>query len=317
MKKLCLFIALLFFTCKINAQCICEMTFTETTDCCYQMYYTLEDAGGVIPCLAMGFNRITINTNWIPAQSSEVVSVSMANATLTYTVNAANNIVTVNSSVPLVSAPTLGVPVLLGTICLANGPHSCGCLFRADFSIVGWASLCYSFTKNLACGIPSEWTVLCGDDSTSVVAITRIHAFNDGVYVAGVKEYITGGPEYAVFSKYDINNGSLVWQKIMRDPTYFTDFAYIPEEDAFICVGRTTPFQTPTMFLDNRSVLVKFDDQGNILASKVYNQVGREGFSQILRHSNPPNPHRTTYGQGTLTLPVFHRRLLLGCPGGV
>ena len=312
MKKLCLFIALLFFTCKINAQCICEMTFTETTDCCYQMYYTLEDAGGVIPCLAMGFNRITINTNWIPAQSSEVASVSMANATLTYTVNAANNIVTVNSSVPLVSAPTLGVPVLLGTICLANGPQPpADAFFRVDFSNSGIAAAIpcdYSFTKNLACGIPSEWTVLCGDDSTSVVAITRIHAFNDGVYVAGVKEYITGGPEYAVFSKYDINNGSLVWQKIMRDPTYFTDFAYIPEEDAFICVGRTTPFQTPTMFLDNRSVLVKFDDQGNILASKFYNQVGREGFSQILRHSNPPNPQFPYYVLGTRNpdpLPAF------------
>ncbi|MBK8705942.1 MAG: hypothetical protein IPN33_21900 [Saprospiraceae bacterium] len=295
------------------------MTFTETTDCCYQMHYTLEDAGGAIPCLAMGFNRITINTNWIPAQSSEVVSVSMANATLTASVNAANNFVTVNSSVPLVSPPTLGAPVLLGTICLANGPQPpLDAFFRVSFinsAIPAATPYDYSFTKNLACGIPGEWTSLCGDNSAHSKLVNSIHAFNDGVYVAGFKE-ILNGTKYATFSKYSITDGSLMWQKEMGMPSVFSDFAYIPKEDAFICVGRTDPIQNANgTAVNNKTILVKFDDQGNMVASKIYDQVGKEEFTHILRHTNPPNPSFPFYVLGSRNPDaglIFRRRLRNG-----
>jgi hypothetical protein len=303
MKNILIILAILLQVSRIQAQCLCEMSFQETTDCCYQMFYTLEDAGGAISCLAMGYNRITIQTNAIPAQGSEVVSINLVNPNHTATLNPLNNVVTVQSSVPLVSAPTLGAPILLGTICLANGPQPpVNTLIHTVFDNSGIpaAGTCESdYTVNLACGIPAEWTVLCGDNSQDPVIVNRIHAFNDGVYVAGAKRYSISGPQYAVFSKYDINTGSLIWQKVMGDSTYFNDFAYIAEEDAFICVGRTDPFQTPTMHVDNKSVLVKFDDQGNIIATKYYDQVGREGFAHILRHSNPPNPQFPFYVLGT------------------
>lgn len=303
MKNLFILFAALILSAQINAQCICEMTFTETTDCCYQMHYTLEDAGGSIPCLAMGYNRITINTNWIPAQSSEVVSVSMANANLTASVNAANNFVTVNSSVPLVSPPSLGVPILLGAICLANGPQSpLDASFRVSFSNSAIPAIdpCdYSFTKNLACGIPGEWTSLCGNDSAYSKLVNSIQAYNDGVYVAGFRE-VQNGDRYAIFSKYNITDGSLIWQKEMGIPSVFSDFAYIPSEDAFICVGRTDPIQAANgTALNNKSILAKFDDQGNMVASKVYDQIGKEEFTHILRHTNPPNPGFPFYVLGS------------------
>ncbi|MFZ2900213.1 MAG: HYR domain-containing protein [Saprospiraceae bacterium] len=302
MKNILIILAILLQVLRIQAQCLCEMSFQETTDCCYQMFYTLEDAGGAIPCLAMGYNRIIIQTNTIPAQGSEVVSINLVNPNHTATLNPLNNVVTVQSSVPLISPPTLGAPILLGTICLAGGPQPpVDALIHTIFDNSGLpaAGSCESDASvDLACAIPSEWTAFCGDDSLSAVVVNRIHAFNDGVYVTGVKEYFNGFL-YATFSKYDINDGSLVWQKVMGTPTYFTDFAYIAEEDAFICVGRTDPFQTATMHVNNKSVLVKFDDQGNILASKFYDQVGREGFSQILRHSDPPNPQFPFFVLGT------------------
>lgn len=303
MKNLFILFTALIFSAQISAQCICEITFTETSDCCYQMYYTLSNDNSGIICTSTGFNRITINTNWIPAQSSEVVSVSMANANLTASVNAANNIVTINSPVPLVSPPSLGVPILLGTICLANGPQPpLDASFRVSFSnsAIPAVDPCdYSFTKNLACGIPGEWTSLCGDNSAHAKLVNSIHAFNDGVYVAGFKE-ILNGAKYATFSKYNITDGSLIWQKEMGIPSVFSDFAYIPSEDAFICVGRTDPIQAANgTAIDNKSILAKFDDQGNMVASKIYDQVGKEEFTHILRHTNPPNPSFPFYVLGS------------------
>ncbi|MBK7407102.1 MAG: HYR domain-containing protein [Saprospirales bacterium] len=302
MKKLLIFLAAFFLAQVTYAQCICQMSFVETTDCCYEMYYTLDNDASGIACTAMGYNQVTINTDWIPAQGSEVVSVNLTNPNLTATINGANNIVTINSSGPLVTPVTLGAPVLMGIICLSNGPQPpVDAYFQANFtnSSIPAANPCtYNFTKNLACAIPGEWTALCGNDSTSAKTVNRIHAFNDGVYVTSVKGNF-GSEVRATFSKYDINDGTLVWQKVMSEPTFFTDFAYIQEEDAFICVGRTDPFQTPSGFENNKSVIVKFDDQGNILASKFYQQEGREGFSQILRHSNPPNPNFPFYILGT------------------
>lgn len=128
--------------------------------------------------------------------------------------------------------------------------------------------------------MPVDWTKIYGDSLNQ--RPQRIKAYGDGIYVAGETE--VAGQVFGTFTKFDPATGTIVWQKRVKNESSFSDFAYDPQTDEFIVVGgsRLTG-STP----DNNSLIYKFDDNGNILLTRVYDFLGREGFTRIIRHPNP------------------------------
>jgi hypothetical protein len=135
-----------------------------------------------------------------------------------------------------------------------------------------------------------------GDSSANIP--TRIKAFDDGIYVAGYS--VRNGGEYATFSKFDIATGMLIWERMLDLPSRILDFEYDPVStfnpvEGFVLVGMTMPFTSPGGPLDNNSILLRVDDNGNIVFFKRYQQDGREQFDRVIRHPFAANPQFPFY----------------------
>ena len=131
---------------------------------------------------------------------------------------------------------------------------------------------------------PGEWKKLYG--STEEETVHKVKAFNDGVYVAGFKRDM--GIEYATFTKFDITNGNLLWEKQLNLQSEFKDFDYNPTTNEFIVVGRTPIADITGTPLDNQFIIAKWDSNGGAFDIKMYDDIGRDGFEQqVIVHKNP------------------------------
>ena len=95
------------------------------------------------------------------------------------------------------------------------------------------------------------------------------------------------------FSKYNITTGSLIWAKKLDFEAEILDFEFVDPTiiqnaiKSFVLVGKTLPLSSPTAQLDNKSFVIRMDDSGGVIFSKIYNQIGREEFSKIKFHPFP------------------------------
>lgn len=152
----------------------------------------------------------------------------------------------------------------------------------------------------LPCPFPGDFEKIYGDTAYSVP--TRVKAFSDGVYVAGQTRI--SGQTYATFSKFDINNGTLIFDFRLDFPSTITDFEYEPSTDELILVGYTEPFQVAGIPQNNESIIFKINDNGVIQSVKRMQQTGREFFQKIIRHPFPKDPAFPYYILGTRNTPA-------------
>lgn len=157
-----------------------------------------------------------------------------------------------------------------------------------------------NFNDGKATIIPAEQPALFekiyGDTARNIP--TKIKPFRDGIYVAGIRREM--GVEHATFSKYNLYSGDLIWDFKLNEGSIFHDFEYIPESDQFLLIGATEPFQIGGIAQDNESILIKVNDNGDLMFSQRYQQTGREHFNRIIRHPDPRNPDYPYYIVGTI-----------------
>ncbi|MCB9314640.1 MAG: T9SS type A sorting domain-containing protein [Lewinellaceae bacterium] len=122
---------------------------------------------------------------------------------------------------------------------------------------------------------------------------TAVKAFGDGLYVSGYR--IIGGAEYGTFTKFDLATGNFVWTRFVELQSRLVDFEYDAANDEFLVIGYSYPFSAS---FDNRSILLKIDDSGNQVFSRLFNQPGRDLFERIVLHPNPINPNFPYYISG-------------------
>ena len=109
-----------------------------------------------------------------------------------------------------------------------------------------------------------------GDQGGAIVKI-----YDNHIYRAG--NVTKNGQIYANFSKYSMN-GAFLWMVELEQTSSFADFIKTTEEDAFLLVGTTQPFNT-----SSSSVLAKIDVNGNLLWVQNIETTNREIFNRIRR----------------------------------
>ncbi len=113
---------------------------------------------------------------------------------------------------------------------------------------------------------------------------TKIKHFNGYTYIASTKTI--GNDSYAVFSKFD-GVGNLQWEIQLDTFSQILDFERTPANE-FLLVGRSMPVISGGAWQDNHSILARVDDFGSVIFVRAYPNYGRETFTKIIRHPNPP-----------------------------
>lgn len=158
------------------------------------------------------------------------------------------------------------------------------------FAGLCWLSLLLFFLCSAPIGAQQDWAKLYGDATDQ--RPHRIRAHGDGVYVLGTTD--VGGLRHGFFTKFDPATGNVIWHFRMNRPSDFNDFAWDPIQDVFLLAGGTV---NPSS-ADNRSLLVQVDDLGAAKREREWNFAGREGFTTIKYHPNPPDPNFPFYVLG-------------------
>lgn len=129
---------------------------------------------------------------------------------------------------------------------------------------------------------------------------TKIKSFpeGNGIYVAGTR--LQGGVRYATFSKFNRTTGELEWDFQLDEGSIFHDFEFVKDTRACLLVGATEPFQVNGVAQDNESILVKVDDNGQMVFGRKFQQTGREHFNRIIRHADPVLEGFPYYVVGTI-----------------
>jgi len=142
------------------------------------------------------------------------------------------------------------------------------------------------------------WAKRYGDDSENIPRAVK--GFDDGTYLAStvVREGPLAFNTFATFTKFDLVTGQLAWELELDFPSVINDFTYVPEEDAFILVGRSDPFDALT---NGFSFLMKVRDDGVIMLSRGIEQNGREELTKIVRHEDPDDAMNRYYAAGGFT----------------
>lgn len=137
----------------------------------------------------------------------------------------------------------------------------------------------YLFTYDVDC---CEDSFTVGDDRNNIP--TRIKMFDGFTYVSSTN--IDGtGQRFTSFSKIDADN-QVVWTQEFEAGANIFDFEKINGNE-FILIGNSGALSST---VDNRSFMVKMDDDGNITGGGTMNNFGREILTQIIVHPNPVNP---------------------------
>lgn len=145
---------------------------------------------------------------------------------------------------------------------------------------------------------PIFFQKLYGDVTAN--APTRVKSFpnHNGLYVAGTSTI--NGQRYATFSKFNLFTGDLEWDFQVGEPSIIHDFEFVPDSEEFLLVGATEPFQQNGEAQDNESLLIKVDDNGQLIFGRKYQQRGREHFNRIIRQPVPENEGFPFYIVGTI-----------------
>lgn len=131
----------------------------------------------------------------------------------------------------------------------------------------------------------------------------RIKRVGNFLYAAGVNGTPNSTNARGIFSQYDLS-GNLIWTTQLDTPTIFLDFVETNDNgDAFLLVGRSEPVGTNGNWQDNESILCKIDNVGNIIHINHFQQEGREGMLNIIRHPNPVDPLNPFYISGIENVP--------------
>lgn len=142
------------------------------------------------------------------------------------------------------------------------------------------------------------WAKLYGDDSRNTPQAVKAYA--EGVYLAAtvVRTGILNDETFATFSKFDITTGQLLWEVELDFPSVINDFVYVPEDETFILVGRSDPFDA---FVDGFSFMLKVTDSGAVLPGRGIDQNGREQLTKIVRHEQPQDSVNRYFAVGGYT----------------
>ena len=126
--------------------------------------------------------------------------------------------------------------------------------------------------------------------------VEKIKSYNGYTYLMGRMEI--SGLSYGTFSKFD-SNGSLIWDYRLDMPARMFDFT-ATTDSAFMIVGRTEPVNSSGTWLNNKSILMKIDDDGNEVFIRTNDHPGREAFFSIVRHPAQVNPAFPYYMTGAV-----------------
>lgn len=142
---------------------------------------------------------------------------------------------------------------------------------------------------------PADWSKVYGDSLSNLPR--RVKAFGDGMYVAGIT-FDSSGVEHPTFTKFNPNNGAVLWQLRLDLPGYVNDFTYNPVKDEFILVGGTI-IPGATGAVDNESLIFRVDDNGILQDTRTYQLAGREGFTKVVLHPFPDDPDFPYFALGS------------------
>ncbi|MFK7933109.1 MAG: HYR domain-containing protein, partial [Saprospiraceae bacterium] len=268
----------------IKAQpCVCDINLTPVDACCADLQVILGDPN----CLQQVYD-ITVNTSSLPMGNAKIRSAT-GNTPITVNVNAARDLATFTSPTNLNDPLLVGTVQTIGTLCFDDAPD--GFLTPQITIIDNMGSIyCQDYSEFIrSCPDPSDFKKLAG--LTEDQKPSKVKAIGDGIFVANTTE--VNGNEYAVFSKFDITTGAIVWQKVYNASSRFWDFAYNPATHEFIVVG-----QINTSNLDNSSLICRYDWNGNLLTDKVLDHNGRERFAGVVVHQNPMDVNAPIYVVG-------------------
>lgn len=113
---------------------------------------------------------------------------------------------------------------------------------------------------------------------------SKIKHYDGFTYILGTT--IIANAIYPTFTKFDSDN-NVVWERQFSITAQMFDF--VKADNSFLLVGRTEPAFNGNTPLDNQSILMKIDDQGNEIFTNIYDNNAGELFSNIEKHPNPPN----------------------------
>lgn len=293
MKNIALIILLGFVGwTELRSQCQCDFHVEIVQDpidsCCFDVLFCHNQ---ILPSCSLPaqYGPLTIYTNGNPFATGDISSVtSSAPSIVTATMQTVNQAVFTSNfvSLGLNCSPKFN----LGRICLSSAPSG----FVNFSAVIGQPGnpcdipLITSQFMVPPCTNPALFEKVYGDANDN--RPTAVKAFGDGVYVAGYR--VVGGMDYGTFSKFDLNNGSLVWERQLSTDSRILDFEYDAANDQFLLVGHTATLN-PTM--NNRSIFLKMDDSGNHVFSKYYDQPGREAFTRIVNHPTAADPNFPYY----------------------
>ncbi len=313
MKKIFLSIFFIFIWgcfmeafCQPEIDCNCSIKIEPAGDCCHEILIKFEPAS---LCEGLDYRTVEVNTGYHQNIIGQIINAGSALNNISVNINATLDEAIFTSSTNLVTSESLGAYMGIGTFCLANPANS-------HRIITPRTTLSGPVTTVLSCRVHTEIFTECDYTPPSLFPKiygdmannrpSRIKTFDDGLYIVGTKE-INGLP-YTTFSKFDITNGTVVWEKELDIATVISDFEHNPLTDEFLLVGRTDPIFSGGVILDNQSVILKIDDTGNLVDKKLFNQTGRENFQRILKHKAPLNPNFPFYilGQKSIALNSTH-----------
>ena len=130
------------------------------------------------------------------------------------------------------------------------------------------------------------WTVTDVSDSYSGVT-----AVPDGVVAVGYSMYFIGVSisigEDAIIVKYD-NNGNIIWKKDFSGDSNNRYSAVTAVSDGIVAVGASNFFAFHTRKLGNHedAIIVKYDDNGNVVWKKNYEGSGLEYYKDVTTVSD-------------------------------
>ncbi len=276
-----------------QAQCDC---FYMTADpdpntCCVNLYLGLYNDPN---CNNYNYNSVTLTMI-----GSTPPLITGATAAPMFTVVQTGTQVTFTSSFNLTTIGT-STTQAIGTVC-----------FEATSTIVAYdVTIDGPLPAPNGCTIPhggfdspcipppptyGEWAQVCGDSARNEP--TKIKAYDGFVYVAGTRTI--NGVRRATFTKYDGATGAEVWARTLSAGSIIHDFVRTVENDGFMVVGATEPFQIGGVQQDNQSLLYRIFDNGTLTLNRRYQQNGREHFNRIIAHPNPVNSNFPYYIVGT------------------
>ncbi len=272
-----------------QAQCSCFSLTTDISnggDCCPELIVQMNNPN----CANLNYNTLTLN---LYAPASTIITGFSASPMFTAVQNGNQIVFTASYNMAVVNGPQS-----VGTVCFASSDFFALCTATLDGPVADPFPCTFNLAQEIPCTPPDPygaWAQVCGDTARNEP--TRVKAYGGFVYVAGTRTI--NGLRHATFTKYDGASGAQVWARTLNDASIIHDFVRTVEDDGFMVVGATEPFQTSGGQQDNQSLLLRIFDNGTLTLNRRYQQNGREQFQRIIRQFNALDQNFPYYIVGT------------------